>query len=115
MHAKTSWVNLLCYRSSRSKVFCEKGVLKYFVKFTGKHLCQSLFLFFNKVADLSYVRKKKSKIVWQLTISAKSSVDVRLGSKCASESFPETWDGLSVVCYCYYSSLYIYLLYIYQL
>ena len=31
-------------RSSRPDVFCEKGVLKYFAKFTGKHLCQSLFL-----------------------------------------------------------------------
>ena len=25
-----------------SDVFCEKGVLKIFAKFTGKHLCQSL-------------------------------------------------------------------------
>ena len=37
-------------RSSLSKVFCKKGVLKNFTKFTGKHLCQSLF--FNKVAGL---------------------------------------------------------------
>ena len=29
-------------------MFCEKGVLRNFAKFTGKHLCQSLF--FNKVA-----------------------------------------------------------------
>ena len=34
--------------SSRSEVFCKKGVLRNFTKFTGKHLCQSLF--FNKVA-----------------------------------------------------------------
>ena len=32
------------------EVFCEKGVLRNFTKFTGKHLCQSLF--FNKVAGL---------------------------------------------------------------
>ena len=32
------------HRSSRPKVFCEKGVFRNFVKFTGKHLCQSLFL-----------------------------------------------------------------------
>ena len=32
-------------------VFCKKGVLKNFTKFTGKHLCQSLFL--NKVAGLA--------------------------------------------------------------
>ena len=25
------------------EVFCEKGVLRKFTKFTGKHLCQSLF------------------------------------------------------------------------
>ena len=37
-------------RRSRSEEFCKKGVLKNFAKFTGKHLCQSLF--FNKVADL---------------------------------------------------------------
>ena len=29
--------------SSRPYVFCKKGVLKNFIKFTGKHLCQSLF------------------------------------------------------------------------
>ena len=37
-------------RSSRPKVFCVKGVLRNFTKFTGKHLCQSLC--FNKVAGL---------------------------------------------------------------
>ena len=31
-------------------MFCTKGVLRNFAKFTGKHLCQSFF--FNKVADL---------------------------------------------------------------
>ena len=34
-------------RSSRPEVFCKKGVRKKFAKFTGKHLCQSLF--FDKV------------------------------------------------------------------
>ena len=37
-------------RSSRPEVFCKKGVLGNLTKFTGKHLCQSLF--FNKVAGL---------------------------------------------------------------
>ena len=32
------------------EVFCKKGVLRNFAKFTGKYLCQSLF--FNKVAGL---------------------------------------------------------------
>ena len=35
---------------SHPEVFCEKGVLRNFAKFTGKHLCQSLFL--NKVVGL---------------------------------------------------------------
>ena len=34
----------------RLEVFCKEGVLRNFVKFTGKHMCQSLL--FNKVADL---------------------------------------------------------------
>ena len=37
-------------KSSRAKVFCEKGAPKNFAKFTGKHLCQSLL--FNKVTGL---------------------------------------------------------------
>ena len=35
-------------RSTRPDIFCKKGVLRNFTKFTVKHLCQSLF--FNKVA-----------------------------------------------------------------
>ena len=37
----------LTFRSTPPEVFYKKGVLKNFAKFTGKHLCQSLF--FNKV------------------------------------------------------------------
>ena len=37
-------------RSCRPELFCKKGVLRNFAKFTGKHLCQGLF--FNKVAGL---------------------------------------------------------------
>ena len=44
--------------SSCPEVFCEKGVLKNFTKFTGKHLCQSLF--FNKVKKLLLKRR-----LWQ--------------------------------------------------
>ena len=40
---------VLSYRSSRQKCSVRKGVLGNFTKFTGKHLCQSLF--FNKVAE----------------------------------------------------------------
>ena len=35
-------------RSSRPDMFCKKGVLRNFAKFTGKHLCLSFF--FNKVS-----------------------------------------------------------------
>ena len=41
---------VLSYRSSHQKCSVRKGVLGNFTKFTGKHLCQSLF--FNKVAGL---------------------------------------------------------------
>ena len=34
----------------------KKGVLKIFTKFTGKHLCQSLF--FNKVTGLTLLKKE---------------------------------------------------------
>ena len=40
--------NMRTHRSSHPEVFCKKGVLRNFTKFTGKHPCQSLF--FNKVA-----------------------------------------------------------------
>ena len=45
-------INLIlkCDKSSRPGVFGKKGVLRYFTKFTGKYLCQSLY--FNKVAGL---------------------------------------------------------------
>ena len=38
-------------RSSCPEVFFKKGVLRNFAKFTGKHLCQRLFI--NKVAGLA--------------------------------------------------------------
>ena len=39
-------------------MFFEKRCLKNFAKFTGKHLCQSLF--FNKVAETCNVIKKEA-------------------------------------------------------
>ena len=39
----TQWIKV---RSSRSEVFCKKGVRKSVTSFTGKHLCRSFF--FNK-------------------------------------------------------------------
>ena len=41
--------NFNVFRINRLEVFCERGVLKNFTKFTRKHLCQSLI--FNQVAD----------------------------------------------------------------
>ena len=41
-------LDLSNHRNSDIQVFGKKGVLKDFAKFTGKHLCQSLF--FNEVA-----------------------------------------------------------------
>ena len=40
------WDNI---RSSHRKCSLKKGALKNFTKFTGKHMCQSLF--FNNVAE----------------------------------------------------------------
>ena len=41
---------LIKLRSSHQRCSMKKGVIRNFTKFTGKHLCQSLF--FNKVAGL---------------------------------------------------------------
>ena len=43
------------YRSSHQRCAMKKGVLRNFSKFTGKHLCRSLF--FNKVAGLFWLYK----------------------------------------------------------
>ena len=44
-------------RGSRPGVFCKKGVLVSFAKFTGKHMFQSFF--FNKVAGLVFLKFRK--------------------------------------------------------
>ena len=57
MHHKNWLTEVTRYRSSRPEVFCNKGVLRNFSKFTGKRLCQSLFLsffFFYYVFSCSY-------------------------------------------------------------
>ena len=50
------------HRSSQRRCFVKKGVLRNFAKFTGKHLCQSLF--FNKVAGLIPATLLEKKL-WQ--------------------------------------------------
>ena len=49
------------FRSSRPEVFCKKGALRNFARFTGKHLRQSLF--FNKIEDLNPATSSK-KSLW---------------------------------------------------
>ena len=44
---KMLYCNFLKGRSSRWEMFSKKGILKNFSKFTGKHMCWSLF--FNKL------------------------------------------------------------------
>ena len=47
-------------RSSRPKMFRKKGALENLTKFTGKHLCQSLF--FIKVAGLRVATLLKKRL-----------------------------------------------------
>ena len=46
------------YQKQPPEVFCKKRFLRNFAKFTGKHLCQSLF--FNKVAGAAsnFIKKE---------------------------------------------------------
>ena len=48
------------YEKQPPEVLCKKGVLRNFAKFTGKHLCQSLF--FNKVAGLRLATSLKKRL-----------------------------------------------------
>ena len=62
---RTKWMISEHERSSRPEMFCKKGVLRNFAKFTVKRLYQRLF--FNKVAGL---RPK----VWNLTKKSPAQV-----------------------------------------
>ena len=46
------------YRGSRPEGFCKKGVLRYFAKLTGKHLCQSLFLIKLQASTCNFIKKE---------------------------------------------------------
>ena len=50
------------HRGSRSEVFCKKGVLRNFAKFTipEKHLCQSLFFKNTRISKSSFSYKTPS-------------------------------------------------------
>ena len=59
IHTKGRWESLN-RTGSHPEVFYKKGILKNFVKFTGKHLCQNLF--FNNVVGLKLqVAKRDSR------------------------------------------------------
>ena len=45
-------------RNSRLEVFCKKGVLRNFTKFTGKHRCQSLFLLSCRLKPATLLKKR---------------------------------------------------------
>ena len=49
------------YRKSHPEVFCKKGVLWNFRKFSGKQLCQSLF--FNKLVGLKLIHFKRESLI----------------------------------------------------
>ena len=51
-------------RTSCLEVFCKKGVYRNFTKFTGKHLCQSLF--FNKELQTSAINFVKKETLPQM-------------------------------------------------
>ena len=76
---------LFNYRSSHPEVFCKKSVLKNFEKFTGKHMCQSLFL--NKLAGYFYTSWKHQK--WSATLFKKRLWQRRLRELC--EIFKNTF------------------------
>ena len=61
-------------RSSHRRCSVEKGVLRNFAKFTGKHLCQRLF--FNKVAGLRPATLLKKKL-WHWCFSVNFAKFVR--------------------------------------
>ena len=46
----------LSFRSSCPGVFCKEGVLRNFVKFTRKHLCQSLFIFLERCFPVNFAK-----------------------------------------------------------
>ena len=45
------------FRSSRPEVFCKKDVCRNFAKFTGKLLCQSLFLIKLQASGLQFIKE----------------------------------------------------------
>ena len=67
------------FTSSRPEAFCKKSVLRNFAKFSGKHLCQSLFLIkrlWYRCFPVNFAKFLRTPILaehlrWLLTILAK--------------------------------------------
>ena len=59
---KMAWILLVDFNFKRSHLRCfvKKGVLENFAKFTGKHLCQSLFLIKLQSSGLQRYLKRDS-------------------------------------------------------
>ena len=51
------------FRSNYQRCSMKKGILRTFAKFTGKHICQSLF--FNKVPGLSSATLLKKRLMYR--------------------------------------------------
>ena len=62
MHRRVEETPLLHFEGQKQppEVFYKKGVLKNFIKFTGKHLCRGLF--FNKVENLRLATLLKTRL-----------------------------------------------------
>ena len=94
------WENVpkTTFRSSRPEVFSKKGVLRNFTKFTGKHLCQSLFF---KKETLAHVFSCE---FWEIS---KNTFLHRTPLVAASELYPH------IMIFHWFHLLIIYLLFIY--
>ena len=62
---------LIMYRSSHLEVFCKKGVLRNFTKFTRKHFCWSVC--FNEIASLHSIALLKNTLKAQVFLRARFS------------------------------------------
>ena len=92
------WSNFLLYlwsslQKQPPEVFCTKGILRNFANFTGKHLCQSLFV--NEVAGLrpaTLLKKGSGKgvFLWNLR-NFKEHLLCRTPLVAASESPYPAW------------------------
>ena len=98
-------VNRFCktftdYWSSHPEVFCRKDVLRSFAKFTGKHLCQSLFLIKWQASACSFIKKETlaQTLSRELCEISKNTFSYITPSVAASADYWKTSDAHSVGC-----------------